>query len=106
MGLVNDFSHGIYCAEGIGDVDDTNKFGLIGKQRGVGFHIEITRIEHGNYLQNRARFFGSNLPWHNIRVVLHVGNQNLIASAELSFHETMRDKIIPSVAPRTKIISS
>ncbi len=93
MGLVNDFSNGIYCAKRIGDVDDANKFGLIRKERGIGFHIEIARIEHGNDLQNRARFFSSNLPWHNIRMMLHVGDENLIASGELSFHETMRNKI-------------
>ena len=91
MGLVNDFSNGIYCAEGIRDVHDANKFGLIRKERGIGFHIEIARIEHRHDFKNRARFFSSNLPWHNIRVVLHMGNQNLIASGELSFHKTMRD---------------
>ena len=95
MGLVDNFSNGIYCAERIGDVDDANKFGLIRKERGVGFHIEIARIEHGNDLQDSTRFFGSNLPWHNIRMVLHVGDENLIASGELSFHESMRDKIDP-----------
>ena len=95
MGLVNDFSNGIYCAERIRNVHDANKFGLIRKERGVGFHVEIARIEHGNDLKNSTRFFSSNLPWHNIRMVLHVGDENLIASRELSFHETMRDKIDP-----------
>ena len=79
MGLFNDFFTG-FIEPRIRDVNDANKFSLIRKERSVGFHIEIARIEHRHDLKNCTRFFRSNLPWHNIRVVLHVGNENLIAS--------------------------
>ena len=101
------FGNGIHRAERIGDVNHRENLHLLGQHR-----IELGQIENafvagdGHIGNLRAGFLREQLPRNEIAVVLHFGEQNHITGFEVFRAPGTATRLMPSVVPRVKTISS
>ena len=61
---------------------------------------------HRDEAQLRADALREQLPGHEVAVVLHLGEQNHVAGVEKFPPQAWATRLMPSVVPRVKIISS
>src|SRR5690349_10867834 len=80
MGEAYDLLNWIYRTERIGYVSGRNKFCAFVQQSRELFDNELAVIIHRRDLQPCAFFFTQQLPGHDVRVMLHRGDQDFVAS--------------------------
>ena len=99
--------HGIDRAERVGDVNHREQLHLLRQQR-----IELGQVEHafvagdGQVGELRAGALGEQLPRHEVAVVLHLREQDHVAGFEIFRAPGLATRLMPSVVPRVKMISS
>ena len=88
-----DFSYGIDRAEDVADVGDSDKARTLAKQGAVGIHIDLTCGRQGDDTQMRPATLAHHLPRHDIRVVLHRADDDLVTSRDEGFASGRCDEI-------------
>ena len=74
--------YGIDRAEDVADMGDGDKARTFAKQGAVSIHIDLTYGRQGDDTQMRPATLAHHLPRHDIRVVLHRADDDLIASGD------------------------
>ena len=80
---------GQYGAEGVGDVRDGHQLGTRRQHPLVFVHHQLAGLVDGHDSEDDALFLAEHLPGNDVGVMLHVGNDDLIAGAEVLFAERL-----------------
>ena len=88
-----DFSYGIDRTKDVADVGDGDKARTLTEQGAVGIHIDLTYGRQGDDTQMRPTALAHHLPRHDIRVVLHRADDDLVASRDEGFASRRCDEI-------------
>ena len=91
--------------ERVGDMGHRDQPGARPQQRGVGVELELAGVVDRHDLDREPELVAQQLPGHDVRVVLHVADDDLVAGLEAGADETVATRLIASVAPRTNTIS-
>ena len=83
MGEADDLRDRVHRAEHVRDVDHRHDPRAIGQQRRVGVEIQFSGVGHRDDPQPRAGLLAEGLPRHDVRVVLHRRDDDLVAPADL-----------------------
>jgi len=68
--------------------------------------LELALVGDGHDAQARSDPLAQHLPGHDVGVVFHRGDDDLVSRAHVSVAVASRHQVIASVAPRTNTISS
>ena len=77
-----DLVHRIHGPEGVRDVDHRDDAGPVAQERGKPVHVELAAVGDRRRQHLRAGQVGDHLPGHDVRVVLHPGEEHLVPLAE------------------------
>ena len=83
VGFRDDFFDGINGAEGVGNVHHGNELRALVQERIEFFHDHFARIVDRHDLEHGTGFLAEHLPRHDVGVVLHVGDEDLVALADV-----------------------
>src|SRR5215208_6180942 len=72
----------IYGAEGVREVHHRNEPGSVAEQPLEFVQVELAGSIDGNHSQRGPGLPANQLPWDDVRVVLHAGYEDLIAGLE------------------------
>ena len=89
----NDFGHGVDRAQYVGYRRNGDEFGPLGEQRVERVQAKQAVVGEGNVPQHRAAALGKLLPGDEVRVMLHLGEQDLIARLDVRIAPTPRDGV-------------
>jgi len=92
MGDLDHLVHRVDGAQGVGHVHASHQPGAFVHQGLECPEVQLASIAHRNDLDHRAGPFGQELPGHDVGVVLHVGEQDLVARAD-ALSEGVRDQV-------------
>ena len=87
VGGADHLSDGIDRAQHVADVGDADQFGLRGEQFLVFIQQEVAFIVHGDDAEHDAALQGLELPGDDVAVVLHRGDDDLVACLHLRLTE-------------------
>ena len=79
MGNAGDFLHWINRTKDIAHMGNAHQLGALVKHSLVGIHINVATFVHRNDTYGNATLGSLQLPWHDIRMVLHHRNNHLVA---------------------------
>ena len=82
VGPTGHVGHGINGAEDVRDVGESHEPGARREQATEGILVEHALAHHGNGLHHRASLPADHLPRDEVRVVLHLRDQDLVAGLE------------------------
>ena len=88
-----DFGYGIDRAEDVADMGDGDKARTLTEQGAIGIHIDLTYGRQGDDTQMRPATLAHHLPRHDIRVVLHRTDDDLVASRDEGFASGRCDEV-------------
>ena len=77
--LLDDRTHRVDGAEGIGTVGDADKLGALRQQFAEPVEQQLTGVIDRDNLERRAHLLAQHLPRHDVGVVFHFRNENLVA---------------------------
>ncbi len=83
MGLADDLLHRIDGAQGIGYMHHRHQSGTFIEQLPEFIHDEIAIIVNGDYAQLRPGLFTQQLPGHDIGMVFHLGDDDLVTVTDV-----------------------
>ena len=89
-GIVGDarhFGHGVDGAEDVAHVAAAHQSGAVGEEGVVGVEVKHAAVVHGDDLEDDALPLAQQLPRHDVGVVLHRGEDDLIARFQKAFTE-------------------
>ena len=86
-------AHRIDRAERVGEVRHGQQPGAIGQQPVERGQVELAGVRDRHRADDRARLSRDELPGHDVGVVLHAGDQDLVARAELAPAPALRDEV-------------
>ena len=79
MSNAGDFLHGIYRSKNIAHMGNAHQLGSLVEHSLISIHIDVTTLVHGDDTYGNATLCSLQLPGHDIGMVLHHRNYNLIA---------------------------
>ena len=79
MGPGDDLLHGVHGAEDVADVHHADDLRAFGDEFVKAVEDQLAGIGHGDDLDRGALLLGQHLPGHDVGVVLHGGEQDLVA---------------------------
>ena len=79
MGYVDELLHGIDRAEHVAHLRHAHHFRVLVEESLVGFNIKHASIRHRNDAQTDAALTGLQLPGHDVAMMLHDGDNDLVA---------------------------
>ena len=77
-----DLVHRVHGAEGVRDVDHRDDAGPVAQERREAVHVELAPVGDRRRQHLRPGQVGDHLPGHDVRVVLHPGEEHLVSLAE------------------------
>ena len=83
VGQFDNLLHRQDCAERVGYVSDGHQLGARRQHPLVFVQQQLTGVVNGNHPQHGALFLAEHLPGDNVGVMLHVGDDNLVAFADV-----------------------
>ena len=86
-------AYGIHRAEYVAHLAAAHQAGALIEQRGVGFEVQTPLVVHRHDAQREAPPLACQLPGHNVGVVLHDGDNHLIALAQEGLRKRRCDEI-------------
>ena len=88
-----DFLNRVDGAEDVRDRCDRDHFGAVGKERIERVENQLAIIGDRDVLQNCAGALGELLPGHQIRMVLHRGDEDFVAGFDVGVAPTASDEV-------------
>ena len=82
VGPGDDLFHGIDGAQHVAHMDQPHQLGTLGEQVIQGLQNQLPGIVHGDDLDRGALLLGQHLPGHDVGVVLHGREQDLVAGLD------------------------
>ena len=79
VGNTNHLLHGVHRAEHVAHLGNAHYLGAPGKQTGEFIEVYLTLVVDGNHTQGNAFPGCLQLPGHDVGVVLHGGDNHLVA---------------------------
>ena len=93
VGGVDDLAHRVDGAEGVRDVGHRHEARARSQHREVGVEIEHPVVVDRHHPELRPGLLAKELPRDDVRMVLHVGDDDLVALSEPWAHEAVRDEV-------------
>ena len=87
VGYACHVGHGVDGAEGVAHMGGCHEACARGEELAVGLDVEHPFVAVGHKAQHGFVVLGGELPWHEVGVVLHGGNNNLVALAQRHLRE-------------------
>jgi len=84
---------GIYGANRVGNMDNRGELSPRPHHANVGINIQVAIVEDRGHFQHGSLPLPEKLPRNDIGVVLHMGDENLVAGLDLRFHKRVGDKV-------------
>ena len=82
LGQSHDLANGIDGPESVRDMSHGHQAGAFAEQALVGLHVELTAIVDGDHLELGSGVGTYQLPRHDIRMMLHLGDEHLVSRLE------------------------
>ena len=105
MCAAGDFLDRVDRAEHVGDRGDGDDFGAVGEQRVERVENQEAVVGDRNVLEHCAGALGQLLPGHEVRVVLHRGDEDFVAALTFASPQLRATRLMPAVVPEVKITS-
>ncbi|MNN38449.1 hypothetical protein D3C81_1524460 [compost metagenome] len=79
VGQAGDLCNRVDGAQNVGHMGDGDDLGLRPQQSGEGFHVQRAIVRNRRPFQHRALALAQQVPRHDVGVVLHLGDDDLVA---------------------------
>ena len=93
VGRAGHLAQGVDRAQHVAHVGGAHQPRAVGEERLVVFLLQVARVVHGYDLEHDALAVAQQLPGHDVAVVLHDGEDDLVALLEEGLAETGRHEV-------------